>query len=64
MLPLGKNGVGHAVSTILNHPELCDDLCANVIRWLVVIQGMMAAYFPDEPSAQQSVAVDGATRLH
>jgi len=64
LMPLGKNGVGHAVSKILNRPELCDDLCANVIPWLVVIQGMMAAYFPNEPPAQQSVAVDGATRLH
>ena len=64
LVPLGKDGVGHAVSKILNRPELCDDLCANVIPWLVVIQGMMAAYFPNEPPAQQSVAVDGATRLH
>ena len=38
---------GHAVSKILNRPKLCDDLCAEVIPWLAVIQAMMAAYFPD-----------------
>ncbi len=64
LVPLGEKGVGHAVSKILNRPELCDDLCANVIPWLAVIQAMMAAYFPHEPSAQQSVAVDVATCRH
>jgi len=48
MVPMGVNGVGHAVSKILNRPELCDDLCANIIPWLVVIQSMMAAYFPSQ----------------
>jgi hypothetical protein len=51
LVPLGESEVGHAVSKILNRPDLCDDLCANAIPWLVVIQGMMAAYFPDEPVA-------------
>lgn len=49
---LAENEVGHAVSKILNRPELCDDLCANVIPWLAVIQSMMAANFPNEPLAQ------------
>lgn len=52
LVPLGAGGVGHAVSKILNRPDLCDDLCANIIPWLVVVQGMMAAYFPDKPDAQ------------
>jgi hypothetical protein len=43
---MGEKVLGHAVSKILNRPELCDDLCANVIPWVVVVQGMMAAYFP------------------
>ena len=47
-VPLGQNGVGHAVSKILNRPELCDELCADVIPWLAVIQSMMAAYFPND----------------
>jgi hypothetical protein len=55
LVSLGEKGVGHAVSKILNRPELCDNLCANVIPWLVVTQSMMAAYFPHEPSPQQSV---------
>lgn len=53
LVPLGEEGVGHAVSKILNRPELCDDLCANVIPWLAVVQAMMAAYFPNEPPTQQ-----------
>lgn len=43
---LGEGKIGHAVSKILNRPELCDDLCANVIPWLAVVQAMMVAYFP------------------
>lgn len=45
LVPLGDTAVGHAVSKILNLPDLCDDVCANVIPWLVVVQAMMAAYF-------------------
>ena len=51
MVSLGRGGLGHAVSKILDRPELCDDLCANTIPWLVVVQCMMAAYFADEPLA-------------
>ncbi len=51
LVSIGEKGLGHAVSKILNRPELCDDLCANVIPWVVVIQGMMAAYFPHETAA-------------
>lgn len=62
LVPLGGNKVGHAVSKILNRPDLCDDLCADVIPCLAVIQAMIAAYFPDGSSAQQSAPVDAATR--
>jgi hypothetical protein len=51
LISIGERGLGHAVSKILNRPELCDDLCANVIPWVVVVQAMMAAYFPHEPAA-------------
>jgi hypothetical protein len=51
LVPMGENGFGHAVSKILNRPELCDDLCANAIPWVAVLQGMMAAYFPEAPVA-------------
>ena len=50
MISISGGGLGHAVSKILDRPELCDDLCANAIPWLVVVQCMMAAYFADEPS--------------
>lgn len=53
---LGEGDVGHAVSKILSRPDLCDNLCAGAIPWLVIVQGMMAAYFPDEPEAQPIVA--------
>jgi hypothetical protein len=46
LVALGGNGIGHAVSKILNRPDLCDDLCANVIPSVATIQAMMAAYFP------------------
>jgi hypothetical protein len=51
MVPLEETGLGHAVSKILNRPDLCDDLCANAIPWLAVVQGMMAVYFPAETLA-------------
>jgi len=49
MVSLGNTSVGHAVSKILNRPDLCDDLCVEVIPVLVVVQAMMVAYFPGEP---------------
>jgi len=52
LIALGEAGVGHAVSKILNRPDLCDDLCANVIPWIAVIQGMMASYFSNETDAK------------
>lgn len=48
LIRIGEKEFGHAVSKILNRPDLCDDLCANVIPWVVVVQEMMAAYFPQE----------------
>lgn len=51
LVSIGEKGLGHAVSKILNRPELCDELCANVIPWVAVVLGMMAAYFPGEPAA-------------
>lgn len=47
LVQLGGNKVGYAVSKILNRPDLCDDLCVDVIPCLAVIQAMMTAYFPD-----------------
>lgn len=44
-LPDGKSG--YAVSKILDRPDLCDELCSQIISWLVVVQSMMAHYFPN-----------------
>jgi hypothetical protein len=51
MVSLAGTGFGHAVSKILDRPELCDELCANAIPWLTVVQCMMVAYFHDESAA-------------
>lgn len=45
LIKIDSNRAGYAVSKILNRPDLCDDICASVIPWLVVVQAMMAAYF-------------------
>jgi hypothetical protein len=52
LVPLGSDGVGHAVSKILNRPDLCDELCASAIPWLAVVQAMMAVYFLDTDRGQ------------
>ena len=38
----------HAVSKILDRPELCDELCGNVIPWLTVVGILMGTYFPEK----------------
>jgi len=40
---LSDGSVGHASSKIINRPDLCDEVCAQVIPWVAVIQAMMAA---------------------
>lgn len=48
LIPLGGNSVGHATSKILNRPGLCDELCGQLVPWLVVVQAVMTAYFPSD----------------
>jgi hypothetical protein len=48
MIPLSDSRRGHAVSKILDRPELCIELCVSTIPWLAAVIGMMRAYFPDE----------------
>jgi len=64
LVSLGDGKLGHAVSKILNRPELCDDLCASMISWTVVVQGMMAAYFPKESGTQQMHAPDAHSAVY
>jgi hypothetical protein len=49
LISLDQNRAGHAVSKILNRPDLSDELCAEVIPWIAVVQAMMTAYFPNKP---------------
>ena len=44
---LQNNEIGHSTSKILNRPKLCDDLCADILPWLVIVQTMMKRYFSD-----------------
>ncbi len=48
LVSINQDRVGHAVSKIMNRPDLCDELCADVLPWIVVVQSMMAAYFPSK----------------
>ena len=45
---LGELNSGYAPSKILNNPELCDFVCSLAVSWLVVLLGMMCAFFPGD----------------
>jgi len=45
-LPNGR--LGHAPSKMLNRPELCDEVCANALPWLVTVTALINAYFPNK----------------
>lgn len=45
LVSIDTNRSGYAVSKILNRPDLCDEICADAIIWLVSVQSMMAYYF-------------------
>lgn len=47
LVSIGDNRVGHAVSKILNRPDLCDELCVKAIPWGVVVLAMMGTYFSE-----------------
>jgi hypothetical protein len=48
IISLEEGYLGYATSKILNRPDLCDEICADVILWLVIVQAMMGKYFPLE----------------
>jgi hypothetical protein len=54
IVALGDKRSGHAVSKILDRPDLCDDLCASTMPWMVVVMSMMATYFAAESSAEEA----------
>ncbi|CAH1542517.1 conserved hypothetical protein [Vibrio jasicida] len=39
---------GNAPSKMLDSPQLCDELCAETLPWLVVLVAMMHSYFPEK----------------
>lgn len=45
LVPVGDFDMGQAASKILTRPDLCDELCADVLPWLVVVNAMMNRYF-------------------
>jgi hypothetical protein len=47
LIELKTGGMGHSTSKILNRPKLCDQLCADTIPMLAIVQSMMSAYFPN-----------------
>lgn len=44
---LSNGTFGHASSKIIDNPLLCDEVCAQVIPWVVVVQSMITEYFLD-----------------
>lgn len=46
-ITLGDGKLGYASSKILDRPDLCDDVCAQAVPWLIIVMVMMLAYFPD-----------------
>lgn len=48
MVETVEGRLGYAPSKILANPKLCDELCAEIIPWIAVVQGMMVFYFPEQ----------------
>ena len=44
---VASGGVGHASSKILDRPDLCENLCIEMIPWSACVAGMISAYFPE-----------------
>jgi hypothetical protein len=51
LIPLEGEEFGHGVSKILSNPVLCDEICGQTLPWLICIQCMMGAYFPEAEAA-------------
>jgi len=45
MVSLGGGKMGHGVSKLMDHPDLCDEVCAEIIPVLCIIQAMIVAFF-------------------
>jgi hypothetical protein len=47
MVVMENGNLGNAPSKMINSPRLCDELCADIVPWLVVVVSMICAYFPE-----------------
>jgi hypothetical protein len=47
LVKLNDNSLGYSVGKVINDPELCDFICFQTYCYLIVLQGMMAACFPN-----------------
>lgn len=47
LVTVNEDSFGHAVSKILNRPELCDKISLEAATWLSVLLAMMHAIFPE-----------------
>lgn len=45
IVPMDFGKIGHTSSKSLDRPDLCDNLCADLISWIAIIQAMMRKYF-------------------
>lgn len=54
-IALDNGRPGYASSKILDRPDLCDEVCAITLSWLVTTMTMMLAYFPDTRSLNPRV---------
>jgi hypothetical protein len=55
--------VGFAPSKILNRPELCDGLCADILPTLAMILGMMVGYFQTNEERELLIAHSNQGRV-
>lgn len=52
LIPVGEAGLGYAVGKVIDNPDLCDFICFNSYCYLIVLMGMMVAFFPEAHSAE------------
>lgn len=47
LVPLSNGGLGYSVGKVIKDSELCDFICFQSYCYLIVLMGMMTAYFPN-----------------
>jgi hypothetical protein len=60
LIPMHEGGLGHAVSKMLNSPDLCDKVCMEAAVWLSVVMGMINAIFPVPKETDANTASERA----